>query len=82
MINKQLNPLIDFMINRTDGIPGSDNCDDIAVLIGESITLEIIEYFQDYINQPSTDNANALAKKLTQTFSDYVEKEDTFRIMQ
>ena len=81
MINPKLKDLVQFMLTRTDGIKGSDNVDDLAVFISESMTATCADYLQDYLQDPTTINAAKVAEKIVQAMSDFAEDENLFDIM-
>ena len=82
MINPKLKNLVQFMVERKDGIKGSDNIDDLAVFISESMNSVCADYLQDYLQDQTTDNADKIAEKLVQAMSDYAEDQNLFAMME
>jgi len=82
MINPKLKNLVQFMVKRKDGIKGSDNIDDLAVFISESMNSVCADYLQDYLQDQTTDNADKIAEKLVQAMSDYAEDQNLFAMME
>ena len=78
MFNKDLPRLINHMLTRNDGIPGSNNQDCVAVLVSESINTAVMDYMQDYLLKPTYDNAAKLAQQLVQAMSNYAEDTNLF----
>ncbi len=81
MFNKDLPRLINHMLTRNDGIPGSNNQDCVAVLVSEAIDTAVMDYMQDYLKSPTYDNAAKFTKRLVDAVSNYAEDTNLFDLI-
>ena len=73
MDTTRLNKVIDFMLERDDGLEGTNNDDDVALLVSPAFTSDVIYHLQNYIEKSTTDNALMLSRMLLKALLDHAE---------
>ena len=82
MDTTRLNKVIDFMLERTDGLAGTNNDDDVAELVSGALNVDVIYHLQNYIEKSTTDNALMLSRMLLKALLDHAEDSNADSILE
>jgi len=67
--------LVDFMVSR-DG-----HIDEVATMIGEAIDIRTVEFMQDYLSRPTTDNALAFSRVIAEAVKKHIKRHKLTEVM-